>query len=214
MVKKINLALQGGGAHGAFTWGVLDRLLEDKTIEIAGISGTSAGALNGAALKAGLVQGGREGARENLDWLWKRVGALSDGPISDWIEAVSPNTELLSRTIENSLPFTFVDAASRIVSPYHYGPFYKNPLEKITRRLHFDAICGDQGPALYVCATNVRTGKIKVFSGDEISTDALLASACLPCFRQLKSMVKPIGMAVTVETRPCSRCLTLNCRTT
>ena len=76
--KKINLALQGGGAHGAFTWGVLDRLLQEEELEISGISGTSAGALNGAALKAGMISGGREGARENLEWLWMQVAGVSD----------------------------------------------------------------------------------------------------------------------------------------
>jgi len=77
-LKRINLALQGGGAHGAFTWGVLDRLLEDEQIEIAAISGTSAGALNGAAVKSGLLEGGRDGARANLEWLWEQMGAVQD----------------------------------------------------------------------------------------------------------------------------------------
>lgn len=83
--KKINLALQGGGAHGAFTWGVLDRLLQEEELEISGISGTSAGALNGAALKAGMVSGGREGARENLEWLWMQVAGVSDLRMGDWM---------------------------------------------------------------------------------------------------------------------------------
>ncbi|MDP5348891.1 MAG: patatin-like phospholipase family protein, partial [Paracoccaceae bacterium] len=91
-VKRINLALQGGGAHGAFTWGVLDRLLDEPDIEIAAISGTSAGALNGAAYKAGWLKGGRDGARANLDWLWSRMGALQETPVTRWLTEMSPAT--------------------------------------------------------------------------------------------------------------------------
>ena len=87
---RINLALQGGGAHGAFTWGVADRLLQDESIEIAGISGTSAGALNGAALKAGMVMNGREGARDNLAWLWNQVSGIGDMRLANWMSALFP----------------------------------------------------------------------------------------------------------------------------
>ena len=89
-VKRINLALQGGGAHGAFTWGVLETLLADPGIEIAAISGTSAGALNAAALKAGMITGGRAGAIANLEWLWHEVGAVTDPRASDWLTALAP----------------------------------------------------------------------------------------------------------------------------
>ena len=118
MTKKINLALQGGGAHGAFTWGVLDRILEDDGIEIAGISGTSAGALNGAALKAGLLTGGREGARENLAWLWGRIGSLGDLRLSGWMAGMGPSAGAISQALEYSVPFNMADAASRVFSPY------------------------------------------------------------------------------------------------
>ncbi len=177
---RINLALQGGGAHGAFTWGVLDRLLEDEGIEIAGISGTSAGALNGAALKAGLVMGGRDGARANLDWLWAQMGAIGDMRLADWLTAISPAPGLVSQAIESALPFGMADALTRVFSPYDYGPFYRNPLQRIAKRFRYDAVCGDAGPALFICATNVRTGKVRIFSRDQISTDAILASTCLP----------------------------------
>ena len=180
MAKRINLALQGGGAHGAFTWGVLDRLLEEDDIEISGISGTSAGALNGAALKAGLLTAGREGARENLDWLWRRVGAIGDMRMTAWINAFAPSPGMISQAIEASFPYSFADAATRIFSPYDYGPFYRNPLERIVKRFRYDAVCAEDGPAFFVSATNVRSGKIKVFQGQEITTDAILASACLP----------------------------------
>ncbi len=176
--KRINLALQGGGAHGAFTWGVLDRLLESDEVEIAGISGTSAGALNGAAVKAGLARGSRAAARENLAWLWEQVGAITDPRITPWLEAVAPVA--VSSAIETSLPFAVGDSVSRMVSPYAAGPFYQNPLQRIVERFHYDEVCGDPGPVFHICATNVRTGKIRVFTGDDIGPDSIMASACLP----------------------------------
>ncbi len=183
-VKRINLALQGGGAHGAFTWGVLDRLLEDERIELSGMSGTSAGALNGAALKAGLLQGGREGARENLDWLWRQIGAAPDQRLPLWMAGFMPPPGLVSDALQLSWPFALADTMSRVISPYAYGPFYSNPLRPIAEQFVYDKVCADQGPALFVCATNVHSGKIRVFSGADISTDALLASSCLPTLFQ------------------------------
>lgn len=187
--RVINLALQGGGAHGAFTWGVLDRLLEDETLEIAAITGTSAGALNAAALKAGMVAGGREGARENLDWLWGRMGAMGDMRLSNWAGVLEPAQ--VAQSIEYSLPFSLADAWSRLVSPYAYGPFYRNPLEPIVRALDFDRVCAEAAPELFICATRVRTGKIRVFSGQEIGTEAVLASACLPNLFQAVEIPNP-----------------------
>ena len=188
--KQINLALQGGGAHGAFTWGVLDRLLREPSIEIAGISGTSAGALNGAALKAGLAEGSRDLARENLEWLWQQMGAITDLRFAGWLDAASPSA--ISQIIEASLPFAMSDAVSRVVSPYAYGPFYQNPLEPVVRRFHYDEVCGEVGPVFHICATNVRTGKIRVFSGHEITSDAILASACLPTLFQAVEITDPV----------------------
>lgn len=177
---RINLALQGGGAHGAFTWGVLDRLLEEPGVEIAGISGTSAGALNGAALKAGLVRGGRQAARDNLDWLWAQVGAVQDLRIAAWMAAFGPGPSIVSRLIETSVPYAWGETLARMFSPYDFGPFYRNPLERIVRRFRYDEVCAEQGPAFFVSATNVRTGKIRVFSAAEVTAEAILASACLP----------------------------------
>lgn len=181
---RINLALQGGGAHGAFTWGVVDRFLQEDDIEIAGISGTSAGALNGAALKAGLVESGPEGARANLKWLWNQVSGIGDMRLAHWMSALFPAPGLVSQSIEYSLPYSIGDAWTRMVSPYAYGPFYQNPLQRIADEFHYEDVCADRGPAFFVSATNVRTGKIRVFSGDEINTDAILASACLPTIFQ------------------------------
>jgi NTE family protein len=184
MIKRINLALQGGGAHGAFTWGVLDRLLDDDRIEIAAISGTSAGAMNGAALKAGMLEGGRTGARENLDWFWGQVGAVTDDAVSAWMDAVAPAAPLLASAMAYSPLYAAFDFTTRMMSPYNRGPFYSNPLKPIVEQLHYDVVCADGGPALYVGATNVRTGKIKVFSGRNITSEALMASACLPTLFQ------------------------------
>ncbi len=191
-MAKINLALQGGGAHGAFTWGVLDRLLEEESIEIAGISGTSAGALNGAALKSGMITGGREAARENLDWLWEQVTGLDDTRIPDWMSAWLPDPGLVSRAVEYSLPYAVGDSVSRMVSPYAWGPLYKNPLDKVVARFDFGKVCALSGPALFVCATNVRDGKVRIFKGEQITTESLLASACLPTLFQAVEVEDPL----------------------
>jgi len=177
-VKKINLALQGGGAHGAFTWGVLDRLLEEEDVEVAALSGTSAGALNASAFKAGMVEGGRQGAKDMLDWVWDQVGAVQDGRMQAWMEGV--DLWSMAQAIEYSPVFAAADFWSRAVSPYSYGPLYRNPLEPILSKFNFDCVCAEEGPALFICATRVRNGKIRVFSGPEIHADAIMASACLP----------------------------------
>ncbi|QBY00292.1 patatin-like phospholipase family protein [Rhodophyticola sp. CCM32] len=188
-VKRINLALQGGGAHGAFTWGVLDTILDTPGIEIAAMSGTSAGALNGAAVKAGLSRGSRALAQDNLQWVWEQVGAITDRAFAPWLNAASPSA--ISSLIETSLPFALSDTMSRMVSPYSYGPFYRNPLHPIVKRLRYDAICCDDGPELHICATNVRSGKIRIFTGDQITPNAIMASACLPTMFQAVEIEDP-----------------------
>ncbi|MBE1282233.1 MAG: patatin-like phospholipase family protein [Rhodobacteraceae bacterium] len=188
-VKRINLALQGGGAHGAFTWGVLDRLLEEDRIEVAGISGTSAGALNGAAFKSGMVQGGRGGAKACLDALWGRMGAVGDMRFSHWMRGFEPHQ--IVAAMERFMPVSPAEAWSQVVSPYHYGPFYQNPLRPVVEAFDFDQVCADAGPQLFVGATCVRSGKIRVFEGDLITTDAILASACLPTLFQAVEIFDP-----------------------
>ena len=188
---KINLALQGGGAHGAFTWGVLDRLLEDETIEFAAITGTSAGALNGAALKSGWLKNGREGARANLDWLWAQVAKLDDLSVPKWMQAWMPEPAMVSKAIEYSPVYQISDAVGRMTSPYAWGPLYKNPLEPIVDQFDFGRVCALDGPELYVCATQVRDGKVSIFSGDQISTKSILASACLPTLFQAVEVEDP-----------------------
>lgn len=189
-VKRINLALQGGGAHGAFTWGALDRILSDDRIDIAGISGTSAGALNGAAVKAGIVKNGREGARENLDWVWRRISGLPDLGLTEWLAFLGPG--MVARAMEYSLPYMWGEAASRMISPYQFGHLYRNPLEPIIDELDYDCVCAEEGPALFVSATRVRTGKLRVFEASEVTSDVILASACLPTLFRAVEITDPI----------------------
>lgn len=182
---RINLALQGGGAHGAFTWGVLDRLLQEDWIEIAAISGTSAGALNGAALKSGWVADGRDGARAALADLWGQVSGLGDMRVPAWMNGFLPEPFVAARALELSPVFALADTMSRVVSPYSYGPFYRNPLQGIVDDFDFGRVCDvTHGPELHICATKVRDGKVRVFTGEDIDTNVILASACLPTLFQ------------------------------
>lgn len=182
--KHINLALQGGGAHGAFSWGVLDRLLEEDWLTISAVSGTSAGALNGAALKAGLSRHkglpGRRAARQNLDYLWSRVGQISDNRVVRWMHSLIPMPRGLDRLTELLSPAAWLDGLTRIFSPYDYGPFYVNPLASVLQDLPYPDFSNTDGPQLFVAATNVRTGRIRVFTHAAATLDAVLASACLP----------------------------------
>lgn len=197
---SINLALQGGGAHGAFTWGVLDRLLDEDWLEIGAISGTSAGALNGAALKAGLAarpgRAGRLAARQNLDWVWEQVGGVSDSRVMNWFAPLMPLPPGLRRMTEMFSPVAWMEGLTRVFSPYDSGPFYVNPLRRVVEDLPFDDICSDKGPRFFVSATNVRTGRIRVFTGDDIRADAILASACLPTlFRAIEFYDETTGQS-------------------
>ena len=192
MTKRINLALQGGGAHGAFTWGVLDRLLQEKDIEIAAISGTSAGALNAAALKAGMAQGGAQGARVLLDRIWHQVGSVHDLRLTGWIAQALPPVGMVNSWMESLMPVSPMDIAALVTSPYQYGPLYRNPLEPVVRTLNFDQVCAHEGPELHIATTNVRSGKIRVFSGTEISCEVIMASACLPTLFQAVELDDPV----------------------
>ena len=181
--KTINLALQGGGAHGAFTWGVLDRLLEEERLDIEGISGTSAGAMNAAMLKTGLLDSGRDGARAQLDRFWgsiRRDAQAAVNPLRDWLKLFSSEAGMLADAVQSQRHF-LQDTFLRTFSPYEWNPFDLNPLRDLLEGLiDFDAVCTDCAPHLFVCATNVRSGKIRIFGDADMSTDAILASACLP----------------------------------
>jgi NTE family protein len=188
--KRINLALQGGGAHGAFTWGVLDRLLDAPEIEIAAISGTSAGALNGAAVKKGLAHGSTAMAKDTLEALWQKVGAITDDRAAPWLTAASPMA--ISRLIESTFSFQMADSLSRMISPYASGPFYRNPLTEIVGDLHCPELTHTAGPQFHICATNVRSGKVRIFTGPDITPDAIMASACLPTMFQAVEIPDPV----------------------
>jgi NTE family protein len=184
--KTINLALQGGGAHGAFAWGVLDRLLEDERIGFDGISATSAGAMNAVTLAYGMSLGGREGAKKALMQFWRRVahaGMIS--PLQpSWFERVTHN-----HSLENSPAFVMFDLVSRLYSPYQFNPLNYNPLRQVLEQsVDFERLQREPALKLFLSATNVRTGKVKVFGNDEITADAVLASACLPFMFQAVSI--------------------------
>ncbi len=191
MSRAISLALQGGGAHGALTWGVLDRLLQEDGLEIAALSGTSAGGLNAAACKAGLLAGGRDGARTALDALWAEVGRIGDLRLNAWLREAFPVATAWGQAVQASLPFSPQGIAAQVFSPYDWGPFWRNPLADLVAGFDFSQVCAAQGPALFIGATNVRTGRIRVFSGDEITPDVLLASACLPTVFQAVEIDDP-----------------------
>ncbi len=192
---KVNLALQGGGAHGAFTWGVLDRLLDEPWIEIEGISATSAGAMNAAAFKGGYVAGGREGARDSLNAFWDGIageGTLMPEPVHDWLKSVSPSLSVLSQMADWNPALAGANAVSRVFSPYDLNPLGLHPLRGVVdSMIDHDAVCAKDGPKLFIAATNVRTGKIRIFSGKDVTTDAILASACLPTLYQAVEIYDP-----------------------
>ena len=177
----VDLALQGGGAHGAFTWGVLDRLLEEPWLGIDGISGTSAGAMNAAVLVDGFVKGGAAGARKALENFWR---AISDAARFSPFQR-GPLDILLGRwTLDSSPVYVGMDLLSRLVSPYDLNPLGKNPLRDILSEL-IDFKRLPQAPIkLFITATNVRTGRGHVFKNNAITPNVLLASACLPTLFQ------------------------------
>jgi NTE family protein len=177
-LKKVNLALQGGGAHGAFTWGVLHQLLEDGRIGIEGISGASAGAMNAIMLADGLVRGGPAEAQQRLADFWR--AASNDGNLPAMQRAIIER--LFSfKPLEGSPMQAWFDALSRYWSPYDFNPLNINPLKSVIERfVDFEAIRNDQSLQLFISATNVQTGRLHVFSREHISADAIMASACLP----------------------------------
>jgi NTE family protein len=178
---KVDFALQGGGAHGAFTWGVLDRLLEEPWLRIEGISGTSAGAMNAAVMISGHAAGGAMAARAALEAFWRKVSRAA--LLSPFRR--SPLDVLLGRwTLDYSPGFIAMDLASRLFSPYDLNPGGANPLREILAdSVDFGRLA--RAPIkLFVTATNVRTGRGRVFRNADVTPDALLASACLPTMFQ------------------------------
>ncbi|HQI02316.1 MAG TPA: patatin-like phospholipase family protein [Deltaproteobacteria bacterium] len=181
-LKMIDLALQGGGSHGAFTWGVLDRLLEDDRILIEGICGTSAGAMNAVVVADGLDRKGKEGAREALRNFWTKVSEA--GRFSPFQR--TPIDRMQGRwTLDYSPGYIFFDLLSRMVSPYELNPLNMNPLRDLIAALvDFEHVRHAEGIKLFVAATNLRTGKQKIFRREEMTADMIMASACLPTIFQ------------------------------
>jgi NTE family protein len=179
--RKINLALQGGGTHGAFTWGVLERLLDEDWLDFDGMSGTSAGAINAAIFALGLSQGGRAGARDGMERFWRSLGAsFAMSPM----KASPLEKAIWGYDLSYSLAWNAFEALTRVASPYQLNPFPMefNPLRRaLQNSLDLKKLRDDKhAMRLFISATNVRTGKPKVFRREELTVDALLASACLP----------------------------------
>jgi NTE family protein len=165
--SSLNLALQGGGAHGAFTWGVLNRLLEPERFHYEGISGTSAGAINAVVFASGWLAGGAAGAQANLAALWRQVA------------------EIACPLHKTGFPVAALDATTQLLSPYQLNPLDINPLRDLLERLvDFERLRRDHSLKLFIAATNLRTGALRIFENGELSADAVLASACLPWLHQ------------------------------
>ena len=180
--KRINLALQGGGAHGAFAWGAIDRMLADGRLDIEAISATSAGAMNAVVLADALTDGDREHARERLAAFWRAIADAGRSynpvqPLRDWSGSALP--------IEQSPFYWMFDTMTRVFSPYQLNPFNFNPLRQVLERhVDFDKLRRTNGINVHLCATNVETGKVRIFNRAELTADTVLASACLPMLFQ------------------------------
>jgi NTE family protein len=180
--KVVNLALQGGGTHGAFTWGVLDRLLEEERLSFDGITASSAGAVNAAVLADGLAAAGREGARSALRGFWQR---LSERASRGWLAPSLLDKMNPAHGLEHSPGFVLWESITFFASPYQLNPFDFNPLKNlIDDTVDFDRIRRQQVIKLFICATDVRTAKVKVFDGGNLRCEHVLASTCLPMVMQ------------------------------
>jgi NTE family protein len=176
--KPVNVALQGGGAHGAFAWGVLDKLLEDGRIAIEALSGTSAGAMNAVVLADGMMAGGPDGAREALERYWK---AVSDAALTSPFQPSMWDVLYGNWNLDHHPGYVFFDLLSRLASPYQLNPLNLNPLRDILEKtVDFERIRACDRVKIFISATNVRTGRVKVFRHDELCPEAIMASACLP----------------------------------
>ncbi len=176
--KLVNLALQGGGAHGAFTWGILDYLLEDGRLQIVGVSGTSAGAMNAVALADGYTRDGPEGARAALDHFWR---CMSHGARYTPLKRTPIDRMMGNWGLENNPVYHFMNALSRVASPYQLNPMNINPLrELLAESIDFDMVRKCTAFKLFISATSVESGKVRVFPREQLTADMVMASACLP----------------------------------
>ncbi len=200
--KTVNLALQGGGSHGAFTWGVLDALLEDGRLKIDGISGASAGAMNALALGHGFVwardkkSDPYEAARASLASFWNEVISLSAASSlqRSLVDAWMGGWKMAAPAVQSNL------------SPYQVNPLDINPLRRLVEKsFDFERIGRLAEPRIFISATHVNTGKAEIFSGKRLTAASLMASACLCCFRPWRLTVSTTGTAATLAIRPCTR---------
>ncbi len=181
--RKINIALQGGGAHGAFGWGVLDKLMEDGRLEIDGMSATSAGAMNATVYAYGYSSGGRDGARAMLEQFWRKVSDA--GRVSSPIQSTPIDMWLKAFGIKEPLAYRAFEFMTHVYSPYEFNPLNLNPLRDVLAEIvDFEKLQRCNETTLRLCATSVRTGKPRIFRNHEITPDAVLASACLPMLFQ------------------------------
>ena len=180
--KVVNLALQGGGTHGAFTWGVLDRLLEEERLSVEGITASSAGAVNAVVLADGLAAGGRDGARKALRAFWQK---LSKDAAHGVFQPSLMDRVSGTRGLDHSPGYVFMEALAYFASPYQLNPFNINPLKKLFEEfVDFERVRRQDAVKLFLSATDVRTAKVKVFSGKELRAEHVLASTCLPLMMQ------------------------------
>ena len=176
--KCVNLALQGGGAHGAFTWGVLDRLLEDGRLDIEAISGTSAGAMNAVAVADGLVRDGPDGARATLEHFWRSISKRS---AMSPIQRLPFDVLMGNWSLDHTPGYHFFDAMTRIASPYQFNPLNINPLLQLLEEcIDFDRVRSCNQLKLFISATDVETGRVKIFDRSALTAEMVMASACLP----------------------------------
>lgn len=178
--KIINLGLQGGGAHGAFAWGALDYLLEDGRLDVEGLCATSAGSMNAVVLAQGMLHQDRDEARQMLFDFWL---AVSESPKLTSFNSLGATSWLKNTkySLDNSLFYIGFELMSRLLSPYQFNPFNINPLKTILEQfIDFDALRASSQIKLFICSTNIQTGKVKVFNTEEVTIESVLASACLP----------------------------------
>ncbi len=183
--KTINLALQGGGAHGAFTWGVLDMLCEDGRVDIDGISATSAGAMNAAVYTAGIMEGGLDGARQKMHDFWEDISDSGKfySPIKPtfWEAFMGGGTGAMNQ----NMSYLWFENFTKTFSPYDFNPLNLNPLRDVLQfHVDFDKIHACDSVKLFICATNVKTNKLKVFKNEQVGCEEVMASACLPMLFQ------------------------------
>lgn len=178
MGKRVNLALQGGGAHGAFGWGILDKLVEDGRLEIEGLSATSAGSMNAVVYAYGKMRGGADGARQALENFWRNISEV--GQLFSPVRAL-PWNESLDLKLDYSPTYMIFQTLTHAFSPYQFNPFNFNPLYDVLKKsVDLDAVHACKCVELFICATNVRSGQPRIFRNEEVTLDAVLASACLP----------------------------------